>query len=110
MLKGFIEVAASNRVAFANTLENDLVVFTTSNNQKLLIGTGRNSNVPASITITSNLVDIGGNLNFTGALTQNNAPFQTSRWSSNALGIFTTTSNVGIGTNTLGSKLFEEIA
>ena len=109
MLKGFIEVAASNRVAFANTLENDLVVFTTSNNQKLLIGTGRNSNVPASITITSNLVDIGGNLNFTGALTQNNAPFQTSRWSSNASGIHIM-SNVGIGTNTLGSKLFEEIA
>ena len=93
-LKGFIEVASRDRFAFSNTRENDLVVFTTSNSHRILIGPG-----PANITISSNLVDVGGNLNFTGALTQSGAPFQTSRWSSNANGIHIM-SNVGIGTNT----------
>ena len=98
-LKGFIEVASRDRFAFSNTRENDLVVFTTSNSQRILIGPG-----PANITISSNLIDVGGNLNFTGALTQSGAPFQTSRWSSNASGIHIM-SNVGIGTNTPGYRL-----
>jgi hypothetical protein len=99
-LKGLIKIANSDGVAFSDTRKNDLIIYTTSNSQRILIGPGPSNN----ITISSNLVDIGGNLNFTGALTQNGASFQTSRWSSNANGIHIL-SNVGIGTSTPTSTL-----
>ena len=59
-LKGFINVASNNRVTFSNSLKSDLLVFTASNSQRILMGTNQSSN--ASFVITSNSVIINENL------------------------------------------------
>ena len=118
-MKSFIRVASSNQVGFTNTNTNDMILFTTSQTQKILMGTKQNN--LASLAISSNAVvvnedmgigksnpayklDVTGDINFTGTLRQNGNAFQTSRWSSNASGIHIL-SNVGVGTNTPGHRL-----
>ena len=59
-LKGFINVASNNRVTFSNSLKSDLLVFTASNTQRILMGTKQNQ--LASFAITSNSVIINENL------------------------------------------------
>jgi hypothetical protein len=103
-MKGFIEISAGNQVAFSNTRENDLIIFTSSNSQRLLLGTGTNSNLNSTITISSNNVDISGNVNFSGSLLQAGSLFQTSRWNPTVNGIFSL-SNVSIGTSNINSRL-----
>ena len=103
-LRGHVQIAATNRATFSNDNIGDFVIYTSSNTQKILMGTMQNSN--AALTITSNMVDVVGDLNFSGALRQGGAPFQSSRWSSNATGGIFIASNVGIGTsNTAGYAL-----
>ena len=97
-LRGHVQIAANNRATFSNANINDFLIYTSSNTQKILMGTMQNSN--ASLTITSNMVDIVGDLNFSGALRQGGAPFQNSRWSSNATGVHIM-SNIGVGTSNL---------
>ena len=107
-LRGFFQTASNNGTGFANSLANDLLMYTSTSNQKILIGTKQNST--ASLVVNSNTVSINetvnvvGDINFTGALRQNGALFQSGSsvgWSSNAtLNTIFTFSNVGIGTNT----------
>ena len=107
-LRGFFQTASNNGTGFANSLANDLLMYTSTSNQKILIGTKQNST--ASLVVNSNAVSINetvnvvGDINFTGALRQNGALFQSGSsvgWSSNAtLNTIFTFSNVGIGTNT----------
>ena len=104
--RGFFQTASNNGTGFANSLANDLLMYTSTSNQKILIGTKQNST--ASLVVNSNAVSINetvnvvGDINFTGALRQNGALFQSGGggWSSNAtLNTIFTFSNVGIGTN-----------
>jgi hypothetical protein len=110
-LRGFFQTASNNQSGFTNSLANDLLVYTSSSNQKLLIGTKQNS--IASLVINSNAVNINetvnvvGDINFTGSLRQNGALFQSGGgggsgssvgWSSNAtLNTVFTFSNIVIG-------------
>jgi hypothetical protein len=119
-LKGFIQVASNNNAVFSNTKTSDFTIFTSCNSQNIFMGTKANLNTNASMIISSNSIvmnenvgvgktpayplDVAGDVNFTGTLRQNNVPFQTSRWSSNANGIFFM-SNVGIGKTATGYPL-----
>jgi hypothetical protein len=103
-MAGFVYLASSNLDTFTNSRIDDMVITTSSNAQNILIG--NQSNTTSMITITSNRVgiarsnpayalDVTGDINFTSSLFNNGALFQTSRWSSNAIGVFIS-SNVGI--------------
>ena len=103
-MAGFVYLASSNLDTFTNARTDDMVITTSCNAQNILIG--NQSNSASMITITSNRVgiaksnpgyalDVVGDINFTSGLFQNGSLFQTSRWSSNALGAFIL-SNVGV--------------
>jgi hypothetical protein len=99
--RGFVQLASSNTAGFNNSLANDLLIYTTSNSQKILIGT---QNTNASLIVTSNAIDVSGNINFTGDLRRNGVIFQgggggsSVGWTSNAtLNTIFTMSNIGIG-------------
>jgi hypothetical protein len=103
-MAGFVYLASSNLDTFTNARTDDMIITTSCNAQNILIG--NQSNSASMISITSNRVgiaksnpgyslDIVGDINFTSGLFQNGALFQTSRWSSNALGAFIL-SNVGV--------------
>lgn len=53
-LVGYINLAASNQDTFTNAMENDFMIYTSNSTQNILIGV--QSNVPANLTLTSNLV------------------------------------------------------
>jgi sugar lactone lactonase YvrE len=72
-MTAFIKVAQSNAATFSNALDNDMLIYPSSNSQRILIGT---SNV-ASLLIDSNNVTITGDFNFTGGIFQNGIPFTT---------------------------------
>ena len=103
-MAGFVYLASSNLDTFTNARTDDMVITTSSNTQHILLG--NQSNTAAMVTITSNRVgiaksnpgyalDVVGDVNFTSGLYNNGTLFQTSRWSSNAQGIFIL-SNVGV--------------
>jgi hypothetical protein len=56
-MKAFIRVASSNQVGFSNSSANDMLLFTSSNSQKILMGTNQGSN--AGLAIVNNNVGIG---------------------------------------------------
>ena len=57
-LNGFVNVSQAVGNIFTNTGINDMLIYTSSNSQKLLIGV--NSNSPGQITLSSNLTTING--------------------------------------------------
>ena len=59
-LRAYIQVASNANVFFTNTSENDVVVYPTSNSQKILLG--NTSNTQAALTITSNSVFFASNV------------------------------------------------
>jgi hypothetical protein len=92
-LRGFINVASNSNVTFSNSLKSDLLFFTSSNSQRILMGTKQNSN--PSLVISNNAMivnenlgvgnsnptcslDVNGDVNFTGTLRQRGTGFQTS--------------------------------
>lgn len=66
-LVGYINLAASNLDTFTNAAENDLMIYTSNSTQKVLIGV--QSNVAASITVSSNLISFNNNISFGSAIT-----------------------------------------
>jgi hypothetical protein len=61
-LVGYVNLAASNLDTFTNANDNDLMIYTMSNTQQILIGV--QSNVRASITVNSNLISFNNNISF----------------------------------------------
>ena len=59
-LTSFITIAPSNSTIFSNSCNNDMLVYTESKTQKILIGTM--SNAPAALGVTSNTISIGAPL------------------------------------------------
>ena len=59
-LTSFITIAPSNAFMFTNSSNNDLVIYTESNSQNILFGV--QSNVPGMLSITSNLLTVGGSI------------------------------------------------
>lgn len=106
---GFMELASNAGDFFTNSTLDDLMIRTTYPTQDILIGS---SNSQSTLTITSNAVgilttpaytlDVNGNINFSGNLTQNGTLFTSggggnSQWSNNSSNVFVFGSNVGIG-------------
>ncbi len=101
-LGGYIRISSNTGDTFTNAIDNDLLIYTESNSQRIFISPSTTS--PA-ITITSNNIgifksnpsynlDIIGDLNLTGNITKNgNILYNWSTYSSNIY----TLSNVGIG-------------
>ena len=77
-LTGLINIVPAQSNIFTNTLSNDMIICTSSNSQKLILGV--NSNSLGTITISSNLVNVSANLqtqlftlsNSTGSVTLSN--------------------------------------
>jgi hypothetical protein len=110
----YIELASNNGDFFTNALLDDVMIRPQYATQKVLIGTS-NGNVP-TVTITSNTLgilkttpayplDVAGDINLTGTLRQNGAPYIGSQWSNNSSNVFLLTSNVGIGNSNPAFKL-----
>lgn len=68
---GYVVLATASNAVFGNAQKNDLLVYT-STNQSVYLGASNSSNF---LRVTSNLVQIVGNLDFSGALTNNGQPF-----------------------------------
>lgn len=68
---GHVVLANTSNAVFPNVSKNDLLIYTSSN-QSILVGTSNSSNF---LRVTSNLVQVVGNLDFSGALTNNGSPF-----------------------------------
>ena len=69
MSNGSVIVAPSNSTFFTNANQYDFLFYTASNSQKLLFGV--NSNAPASLTFSSNLCAINGNIAINNTLAVN---------------------------------------
>lgn len=65
-LRCFVQVSSNATATFTNSIENDFMIFTEANTQKILIGPNLGSN--AALTITSNVVGINGSLSFAGSI------------------------------------------
>jgi hypothetical protein len=68
---GYVVLSTATSNVFPNSSKNDLLVYTSSN-QSILVGQSNSSNY---LRVSSNLVQVIGNLDFSGALTQNGTPF-----------------------------------
>lgn len=68
---GYVVLATASNAVFGNAQKNDLLVYTSSN-QSVYLGASNSTNF---LRVTSNLVQIVGNLDFSGALTNNGQPF-----------------------------------
>lgn len=75
-LTGFMNIAASNGDFFTNTTDNDLMIYTQCNSQKVLIGIS--SNVPANITVTSNMISFYNDVSFGNRLAMKGIEIQMS--------------------------------
>lgn len=75
-LTGFVNIAASNGDFFTNTTDNDLMIYTQCNTQKVLIGIS--SNVPANITVTSNMISFYNDVSFGNRLAMKGIEIQMS--------------------------------
>lgn len=99
------EVAPSNNYVYQSTVVDDLVIYTSSSNQRLLFGTG--SNTTASLIVTSNNVGIGKSnpayaLDVNGvvnaaSLYVGGAPYIGSQFANSNNIVYLLSSNVGIG-------------
>ena len=65
-LSGFINIAAQPDVIFKNTNVNDMVIYTQSNSQKMILGV--NSNTIGNIILSSNLTSINGGMTLNSQL------------------------------------------
>ena len=74
-MKAYMRVSSNAQVGFTNSARNDLLFFTESNTQRILMGTKQNQ--LASFAITSNSVIINENLAVHGAVTSVSGAFQT---------------------------------
>lgn len=69
-LTGFINVTPIANQIFTNTGINDMVIYTQSNSQKIILGV--NSNSIGNITLSSNLTSINGSTTHIGTITMSN--------------------------------------
>ena len=110
----YIELASNAGDFFTNALTDDVMIRPQYATQKILLGTSNGATSP--LVVTSNAVgilnsnpaytlDVAGNVNFTGTLNQNGAPYIGSQWSNNASNVFLLSSNVGIGKSNPAYKL-----
>lgn len=65
-LTASIDLASNMGDTFSNARDNDVMIYTDSNSQNILIGVVKNSN--ASLTISSNVTTFNGNVAFNNAL------------------------------------------
>lgn len=69
MSNGFVFISPSNAWQFSNAASNDLLFYTQSNSQKLVLGVGGgNAFGQANLTISSNLTSFSGDLAITNAI------------------------------------------
>jgi len=110
----YIELASNNGDFFTNSLTDDVMVRPQYATQRILLGTSNGAVAPFVVTsnavgiLTTNpayTLDVAGNVNFTGTLNQNGAPYIGSQWSNNASNVFLLSSNVGIGKSNPAYKL-----
>ena len=111
-LTGYINIAISNADTFPNSIQNDLIIYTSNSSQRILMGTSNGS--IAILTCASNMLytggylgvsksnpayplDVNGDLNFSGTLRKGGVPYVGSQWSNNSSNVFLMSSNVGIG-------------
>ncbi len=101
-LGAYVRIASNAADTFTNAVDNDLLIYTQSNSQRIFISP---STTTPAITITSNrlgifnsnpayTVDITGNMNYNGTLTKAGTALY--NWFSYTSNIYTL-SNVGIG-------------
>ena len=98
--EGFIIVAASNNDTLSNASVGDLLIYTSTSNQNILLGASNQTSLVTlnmSNVVVSKDLNVTGNLNFTGTLKQNGAPYIGSQWSNSSSNVFLLSSNVGIG-------------
>lgn len=100
-----MEVVPSSNYVFPSTRVDDMVLYTSSSNQRVFMGIG--SNVPPMFVMTSNSIgisksnpafslDVGGIVN-ASSLYVNGTPYIGSQWSNVGSNVFLLQSNVGIG-------------
>ena len=106
---GFMVIANNSVLSpFLGTSNYDMVIYTSTSNQKIQLGT--TTNTMAALTINGGNVgidnaapayalDVAGSMNFSGSLLQNGIVFKTSQFStsSDKTSVYITNSNVGIG-------------
>lgn len=104
----FITVSSNIGDTFLNASNNDMLIYTESSNQRILIGSQQNGN--AAIIVRSNAVDISqnmtvnANLNITGLVTQGGQSLGT-QFINNGGNIYLIGSNVGIGLSNASSLI-----
>ena len=82
---------------------NDAIGFSTNGTEKMRITSIGNVGIGNSNPVYP--LDVIGDLNFTGLLLKNGAPYIGSQWSNNAANVFLMGSNVGIGTTAPTTQL-----
>jgi len=69
----YVEVVDQSATRFTDASDGDLVIYTDTSNQSICMGVKQGAT--STLKVNSNAVNVTGNINFTGSLTQNGVPF-----------------------------------
>lgn len=96
---GAFEIVHQVGQPFTDAQVDDFVIRTTTSNQRILLGTVRDQ--ASLVTLTSNTVDVQGNLRYSGSLFAGSKLMESSHWSSNntTSNIFKQDGRVSVGSN-----------
>jgi hypothetical protein len=99
---GSTDLAALTTVEYVNGMLTSSTVWTKSGDN---ISNNNIGNVGIGTTTPGYKLDVAGDINLTGGIFVNGAPYVASKWSSNGSNIFYNAGNVGIGTGNPGTAL-----
>lgn len=115
---GFIEIAPNNGYVTTDALADDMILWTSTSNQRIVFATKSNSvatmYMASNVTVFNSNVGIGKQptfaLDVNGIVNATNlyvagAPYIGSQWTTSGCNVFLTSSNVGIGTSTPNARL-----